>query len=92
MSIPVVVGLFVEFELVPFPDGALWDAVSRNGLTTGSIVLLILALTQSLTTNRRSIDVELTMESTAEIRDFVATLSTERLVELRYSAQSRGSG
>ena len=77
MSIPVVVCLLVEFGLVPFPDGAPWDAVSRNGLTTGGIVLLILALTRSLTTNRRSINVELTMESTAKVRDFVTTLSTE---------------
>ena len=77
MSIPVVAGLLVEFELVPFPDGALWDAVSRNGLTTGSIVLLILVLIQSLTTKRRSVDIELTMESTSEVRDFVTRLSAE---------------
>lgn len=85
MTIPIAVGLVFELELIPFPSGAGWSAVSQNGLTAGTVVLLALAFTQRLVASRRSIDTELNPADVAripadvaKIKDFVAGLAPKR--------------
>ena len=78
VAVPILVGLVFESGVLPFPRGPVWNAVSHNGLTAGSLVLLVLAVAQSLATNRRSLTMELSVDSTAKIKDFVTQLASKR--------------
>ncbi len=75
---PLAVGLSVEFGVLSLPQGAVWEAISQNGLTAGSLVLVIAAVANSLMDRRASIEIELTAASTAELRQFVTAFAHRR--------------
>jgi len=69
--LPLAVGLCVEFGVMSFPPDTVWHAVSQNGLTAGSLVLVVAAILNSLIGRRASLEVELSARSTGELRRFV---------------------
>ena len=69
--VPLAVGLSVEFGVLSLPQGVVWDAVSQNGLTAGSLVLVVTVVANSLIERRASLVVELSAQSTAELKRFV---------------------
>ena len=76
--VPLAVGLSVEFGVLSLPQGVVWDAVSQNGLTAGSLVLVVTTVANSLIGRRGSLVVELSAQSTAELREFVGAHATRR--------------
>ncbi len=76
--VPLAVGLSVEFGVLSLPQGVVWDAVSQNGLTAGSLVLVVTTVANSLIGRRGSLVVGLSAQSTAELREFVRTHATRR--------------
>ena len=76
--VPLVVGLSVEFGLLSLPQGVVWDAVSQNGLTAGSLVLVVTAVGNSWIGRRASVVVELSVQSTAELKQFVGAFAERR--------------
>ena len=76
--VPLAVGLSVEFGVLSLPQGVVWDAVSQNGLTAGSLVLVVTTVANSLIGRRASRVVELSAQSTAELREFVGAHATRR--------------
>ena len=76
--VPLAVGLSVEFGLLSLPQGVIWDAVSQNGLTAGSLVLVAAAVANSLIGRRVGLEVQLTAESTTELKEFVRAFARRR--------------
>ena len=75
MVVPVAAGLCVEFDVFSLPSGAVWDAVSQNGLTAGSVVLVAAAVANSLVGRRASHEFELSSRSAAELTEFVTAFA-----------------
>ena len=81
MVAPIVVGLCVEFGVLSLPVGAVGavgDAVTQNGLTAGSLVLVVAAVANSFAGRRASLEIELSARSTAELTQFVANFAAGR--------------
>ena len=76
--VPLAVGLSVEFGVLSLPQGVVWDAVSQNGLTAGSLVLVAAAVANSLIGRRAALEIPLTAESTAELKQFVRAFAKRR--------------
>lgn len=70
--------LIVSFAILVRSQGVVWDAVSQNGLTAGSLVLVVTTVANSLIGRRGSLVVELSAQSTAELTEFVRTHATRR--------------
>ncbi len=71
VAVPLAVGLSVELGVLSLPQGVVWAAVSQNGLTAGSLVLVVTVVANSLIGCRASLIVELSAQSTAELKHFV---------------------
>ena len=78
MVAPIVVGLCVEFGVLSLPAGAVGDAVTQNGLTAGSLVLVVAAVANSFAGRRASLEIEISARSTAELTQFVANFAARR--------------
>ena len=76
--LPLAVGLCVEFGLLSFPAGTVWDAVSQNGLTAGSLVLVVAAAANTVVGRRASLEIELDARSIAKLREFVTDFAQRR--------------
>jgi len=81
--LPLVIGLCVQFDLLSFPVGTVWDAVSQNGLTAGSLVLVVAAAANSLVGRRASLEVQLSARSVAEMKQFVTDFAQRRGCDAR---------
>ena len=77
LGVPVLVGIIIDFG-VDFPDTPVWQALTRHGLTIGSLVLVALAMAFNAMQHRRRIVTRLSVTSLGETRDFLADFANQR--------------
>ena len=78
VGLPVLVGLIVELGVADFGDNAFWDAMTRQGLPLGSLLLVALALAFDAAEYRRRIETRLSVTSLGTLRRFVADFATHK--------------
>ena len=76
--LPIAVGLCIEINLIKIPDNAILQALSTNGLTAGSVVVVLMAVISNLVAHRRHLEVKLSVDSMTQLQEFIDKIVSSR--------------